>query len=38
VIDRVETHMTVPGRRNYHQAVTRWVLERDPSSTPDVRN
>lgn len=24
----VKTHMTVPGRLNYHQAVTRWVLER----------
>jgi len=22
------THMTVPGWLNYHQAVTRWVLER----------
>jgi hypothetical protein len=24
----VKTHMTVPGRLNYHQAVTRWVIER----------
>ena len=24
----VKTHMTVPGRLNYHQAVTRWVVER----------
>ncbi|HEX9515646.1 MAG TPA: GNAT family protein [Streptosporangiaceae bacterium] len=24
----VKTHMTVPGRLNYRQAVTRWVLER----------
>ena len=24
----VKTHMTVPGWLNYHQAVTRWVLER----------
>ena len=24
----VKTHMTVPGPLNYHQAVTRWVLER----------
>ncbi len=23
----VKTHMTVPGPLNYHQAVTRWVLE-----------
>ena len=23
----VKTHMTVPGRLNYHQAVTRWVIE-----------
>ncbi len=25
----VKTHMTVPGPLNYHQAVTRWVLEKD---------
>jgi RimJ/RimL family protein N-acetyltransferase len=24
----VKTHMTVPGLLNYHQAVTRWVMER----------
>jgi hypothetical protein len=24
----VKTHMTVPGPLNFHQAVTRWVLER----------
>ena len=24
----VKTHMTVPGGLNYHQAVTRWVMER----------
>lgn len=24
----VKTHMTVPGPMNYHQAVTRWVIER----------
>ena len=24
----VKTHTTVPGPLNYHQAVTRWVLER----------
>jgi RimJ/RimL family protein N-acetyltransferase len=24
----VKTHMTVPGLMNYHQAVTRWVMER----------
>jgi RimJ/RimL family protein N-acetyltransferase len=24
----VKTHMTVPGLLNYHQAVTRWVIER----------
>jgi RimJ/RimL family protein N-acetyltransferase len=24
----VKTHMTVPGPINYHQAVTRWVIER----------
>jgi RimJ/RimL family protein N-acetyltransferase len=24
----VKTHMTVPGPLNYHQAVTRWVMER----------
>jgi len=24
----VKTHMTVPGPLNYHQAVTRWVIER----------
>lgn len=24
----LKTHMTVPGALNYHQAVTRWVLER----------
>ena len=31
----VKSHMTVPGRLNYHQAVTRWVLERSapPIST-----
>jgi hypothetical protein len=23
-----KTHMTVPGPLNYHQAVTRWVIER----------
>ena len=23
----VKTHMTVPGRLNYHQAVTQWVIE-----------
>jgi RimJ/RimL family protein N-acetyltransferase len=27
--DYVKTYRTVPGRLNYHQAVTRWVLERD---------
>jgi len=25
----LKTHMTVPGPINYHQAVTRWVMERD---------
>jgi RimJ/RimL family protein N-acetyltransferase len=25
----VKTHMTVPGALNFHQPVTRWVLERD---------
>lgn len=25
----VKTHMTVPGPLNYHQAVTRWVFEKD---------
>jgi RimJ/RimL family protein N-acetyltransferase len=25
----VKTHQTVPGQLNYHQPVTRWVLERD---------
>ena len=25
----VKTHMTVPGPLNYHQAVTRWVVERE---------
>lgn len=24
----VKTHMTVPGPLNYHQAVTRWIMER----------
>jgi RimJ/RimL family protein N-acetyltransferase len=24
----LKTHMTVPGALNYHQAVTRWVMER----------
>jgi RimJ/RimL family protein N-acetyltransferase len=24
----LKTHMTVPGALNYHQAVTRWVIER----------
>jgi len=24
----VKTHMTVPGPLNYHQAVTRWIVER----------
>lgn len=24
----VKTHMTVPGPLKYHQAVTRWVLQR----------
>lgn len=24
----VKTHMTVPGPLNFHQAVTRWVMER----------
>ncbi len=24
----LKTHMTVPGSLNYHQAVTRWVIER----------
>ena len=24
----LKTYMTVPGPLNYHQAVTRWVLER----------
>jgi RimJ/RimL family protein N-acetyltransferase len=23
----LKTHMTVPGPLNYHQAVTRWVME-----------
>jgi RimJ/RimL family protein N-acetyltransferase len=27
----LKTHMTVPGPLNYHQAVTRWVLERRPA-------
>lgn len=27
----VKTHMTVPGPLNHHQAVTRWVLEREPT-------
>ena len=26
----LKTHMTVPGPLNYHQAVTRWVIERLP--------
>jgi len=26
----VMTHMTVPGRLNYHQPVTRWVIEASP--------
>lgn len=25
----VKTHMTVPGPLNFHQAVTRWVVERE---------
>ncbi len=29
----VKTHMTVPGPLNYHQAVTRWVLEKQPPPT-----
>jgi RimJ/RimL family protein N-acetyltransferase len=28
----VKTHMTVPGPLNFHQAVTRWVIERRPPS------
>jgi RimJ/RimL family protein N-acetyltransferase len=24
----IKTHKTVPGQINYHQAVTRWMLER----------
>lgn len=27
----VKTHMTVPGTLNYHQAVTRWVMEGAPN-------
>ena len=27
----VKTHRTVPGRLNYHQAVTRWVMEEAPT-------
>jgi RimJ/RimL family protein N-acetyltransferase len=27
----VKTHMTVPGPLNFHQAVTRWVVEREAS-------
>lgn len=27
----VKTHRTVPGRLNYHQAVTRWVLDVPPA-------
>ena len=30
----VKTHMTVPGPLNYHQAVTRWVIERQRRSPP----
>jgi RimJ/RimL family protein N-acetyltransferase len=34
----VKTHMTVPGPLNYHQAVTRWVLEKDQrGSDPTCR-
>ena len=25
----LKTHMTVPGPLNFHQAVNRWVIERD---------
>lgn len=32
-----KTHMTVPGRLNYHQAVTRWVLEREASPISGAR-
>jgi hypothetical protein len=32
-----KTRMTVPGWLNYHQAVTRWVLERSATHTADVR-
>jgi RimJ/RimL family protein N-acetyltransferase len=32
-----KTHMTVPGWLNYHQAVTRWVLERGASHSSGVR-
>ena len=27
----LKTHMTVPGPLNFHQAVTRWVIEREPA-------
>jgi RimJ/RimL family protein N-acetyltransferase len=30
----VKTHKTVPGPLNYHQAVTRWVLEGTPREAP----
>jgi RimJ/RimL family protein N-acetyltransferase len=30
----VKTHETVPGHINYHQAVTRWVIERSDLMTP----
>ncbi|HEY8101243.1 MAG TPA: GNAT family protein [Burkholderiaceae bacterium] len=31
----VKTHMTVPGPINFHQAVNRWVIERDSADAPN---
>jgi RimJ/RimL family protein N-acetyltransferase len=28
----LKTHMTVPGPLNYHQAVTRWAVDREPEN------
>jgi RimJ/RimL family protein N-acetyltransferase len=33
----VKTHITVPGRLNYHQAVTRWVIERSARASGKPR-
>jgi RimJ/RimL family protein N-acetyltransferase len=32
----LKTHMTVPGLLNHHQAVTRWVIERNSSSKTET--